>query len=90
MSSTKYKHRSSSNLGGSSLEGPSLVSSSSKDVEGLSTTHPSTGVSAAEGGSTEGGRNNPSVSLVTCLRKSDTESTSFLQKLQTSCLPPGG
>ena len=60
---------SSSCLGGSSVERPSLVSSSSGDVEGLSTTHSSTGVFAAERGSTESNRNNPSASCVACLRE---------------------
>ena len=39
------------------------------DVEGLSTTHSSTGVFSAERGSTESDGNNPSASHVACLRE---------------------
>ena len=60
---------SSSCFGGSSVERPSLVSSSSGDVEGTSTTHSYTGVFAAERGSTESDRNNPLASRVACLRE---------------------
>ena len=60
---------SSSCFGGSSVERPRLVSSPSGDVEGISTTHSSTGVFAAERGSTESDRNNPSASRVACLRE---------------------
>ena len=54
---------SSGNFGGFSLEGPSLISSSSGDVEGLPMTRSSTGVSAAEGGSTGGDKITPQLAV---------------------------
>ena len=73
------------NLGDSSVERSSLVSSSPKDAKRLSMTHPSSGISAAEGGGSEGTRNDPSVSRVACLRE-----RYRVSQLQTSCLPPEG
>ena len=60
---------SSSDLGSSSVERSSLVPSSSGYAERLSTSHSSTGISGAEGGSSKDTRNNPLVSRVACLRE---------------------
>ena len=57
----------SSDIGSPSVEGPSLVPSSSGDAERLSTAHPSSGISASERGDPENPRNNSSVSRVACL-----------------------
>ena len=46
-----------------------MVEDNCGDVEGLSTTHSSTGVFSAERGSTESHGNNPSASRVACLRE---------------------
>ena len=60
---------SSSNIGGPSVEGTSMVPSSPGDVERLSTAHSSSGISAAESSGPENPRNNSSVSRVACLRE---------------------
>ena len=61
---------SSSDPGSSSVERSSPIPGSFGGyAERLSTSHSSTGVSGAEGGSSEDTRNNPSVSRVACLRE---------------------
>ena len=76
---------SSSNIGGSRVEGPNMVPSSLGDAERLSTAHSSSGISAAERGAPE---IIPQLAVWPVSGR-DTEAASFLQKLQTSCLPPG-
>ena len=60
---------SSSNIGGHSVEGPSMVPSSPGDAERLSTAYSYSGISAGERGDPENPRNNSSVSRVACLRE---------------------
>ena len=59
----------SSDIGGPSVEGPSMVPSSPGVAERLSTAHPSSGISASERGDPENPRNNSSVSRVASLRE---------------------
>ena len=79
---------SSSDIGGPSVEGPSVVPSSPGDAEKLSTAHPSSRISASERGGPENPRNNFQLAMWPDSGR-DIEAASFLQKLQTSCLPPG-
>ena len=60
---------SSGDIGGTSLEGSSLVPSSSRNVVRLSTAHSPTGFPSRERGSAESDRDSSSVSHLACLRE---------------------